>query len=265
MVHALRTHANPVLSWSEIGRILNKDRRGLQRWHERYSNTQEYQRQIRSPQRKTTPREDRLIIRHATNNPHDTCQQIIDQLNLNVKPSTISDRLKEAGIRSRFQMSKFFIPRNARLLRLDYCRRLKNWSRNDWSRVAWSDESVFTLVNQRPRRVWRRKNQADLPEYSLKKHQYPKKLMVWGCISYNQPILNVPPLFFQNFGVCLQRPLALGLRRILKILLPRCRSTLWLIFTHKVSNSTVVTTLHIRIYFRIVHSFSCLFLMRLTS
>ncbi len=53
-----------------------------------------------------------------------------------------------------------------------------------WKSVLWSDESKFDiLVGNHGRRVFRAKEEGDLPACYQRSVQKPASLMVWGCIS----------------------------------------------------------------------------------
>ena len=59
------------------------------------------------------------------------------------------------------------------------------WTKRQWKRVLWSDESTFQLVFGKNRnRILRAKDEKDaIQTVSQQKVQKPASLMVWGCIS----------------------------------------------------------------------------------
>ncbi len=58
------------------------------------------------------------------------------------------------------------------------------WTVSKWKSLLWSDESKFDiLAGNHGRRVFRAKEERDLPAYYQRSVQKPASLMVWGCIS----------------------------------------------------------------------------------
>ena len=47
--------------------------------------------------------------------------------------------------------------------RLDFAEKYKDWSVNQWKKVLWSDETIYTLRSKLPRKNWRLKNEKYVP------------------------------------------------------------------------------------------------------
>ena len=76
------------------------------------------------------------------------------------------------------------ITEKQRTARLKFCRDRKSWSKEDWRRVLFSDESPFELYhhkNHQNDRVWA-KNRSQVPPNETVK--FPSKILVWGAMSY---------------------------------------------------------------------------------
>ena len=107
--------------------------------------------------RKTTAREDQMIVREVTNNRYCTSVELRRLLpGLNVSASTIRRRINERSeFRSEWQSKKPYVSEANRIRRVQWCRDHLNWTVEDWGKVLWSDESPFVLRFNRKRRVWR--------------------------------------------------------------------------------------------------------------
>ena len=68
--------------------------------------------------------------------------------------------------------------------RINWCKKQRNWSIQDWKRVIFSDESSFEIFHSKNRqndRVWA-DNIENVPTSPSVK--FPTKVMVWGAISH---------------------------------------------------------------------------------
>ena len=68
--------------------------------------------------------------------------------------------------------------------RLSFAKEHKNWTKKDWQRVLWSDESPFELFhspNRQNDRVWAADG-SDVPDFPTVKH--PAKVHVWGTRTF---------------------------------------------------------------------------------
>ena len=78
--------------------------------------------------------------------------------------------------------------------RLEFAKRLQNWTVNEWKRVLWSDESPFQLFatpNKQNNPVWAKEMKYVPPVFSVK---FPAKVQVWGMMSHHAlPKLHIIP------------------------------------------------------------------------
>ena len=61
-----------------------------------------------------------------------------------------------------------------------------NWTREDWDKVIFSDESTFTIQNPAGNNfVGRRPHEAFSPQCILPTIKHPTSVMIWGCMASN--------------------------------------------------------------------------------
>ena len=173
-----------ILSIETIAKKLDRDPTTISRLFQRYEKTGTHQRKSGSGRpRKTTPREDRRIVREAQSNRRASSRSLKQSLSLDVSPKTIRNRLHEVGIRSYWTTKKPFISETNRKRRIAWAKKHIHWTKEQWHQVLWSDESPFTLRYQGKRRVWRSHNERYLPECTTATVKHDKKVNVWGCFS----------------------------------------------------------------------------------
>ncbi|GFU52728.1 transposable element Tc1 transposase [Trichonephila clavipes] len=106
--------------------------------------------------RKTTRREDRMIVRQALLDPTVTRSTIRAALGVAIVPQTISRHLAEANLKSKRYFRALPLTPEHRQLRLHWCQARSMWNVTDWQKVGFSDESRFVLGTDDNRvRVWR--------------------------------------------------------------------------------------------------------------
>lgn len=139
--------------------------------------------------RKTTPREDRILVRTCLENRRlsalDIQKKIEKDQGIHLGKRTVQKRLSEAGLRGCVAVKKPLLSDANCSKRLKFAREHKNWTVNDWKKVLFSDESSFELFCGDKRRYVRRrvgerfKKECCVPTV---KHG-SGTLMVWGCMS----------------------------------------------------------------------------------
>ncbi len=67
---------------------------------------------------------------------------------------------------------------------LTWAKEKKNWTVAQWSKVLFSDESMFCISfgNQGPR-VWRKGGEAHSPSCLKSSVKFPQSVMIWGAMS----------------------------------------------------------------------------------
>jgi hypothetical protein len=136
--------------------------------------------------KKTTDREDSMIVREVKKNPFMTCKQVAVAVGRpDLSPDTIKRRLVKVGkLKCRTAAKKPWLRPVNRVNRLAWARAHVNWTQAQWREVLWSDESKFVIRYHASRKVWRLKGQRFNPKNTVKTVKHDKKVMVWGCFSY---------------------------------------------------------------------------------
>lgn len=126
---------------------------------------------------------DRKIGRLVVNNPFMTSTSIFNELrDYNGSKRTIKRRLNAMGLMGRAPSKKPLISARNRKARIAFAKRHLNWTKEQWKKVLFSDESRFKLFNSDGRHfVWRPKGQRFNPKYTLKTVKHSGgSVMVWG-------------------------------------------------------------------------------------
>lgn len=138
--------------------------------------------------KKTSKTTDSFLYRIVMGQPTISAREI-KQLHPNVFENisirTIQHRLHtDLGLRAYRAAEKPNLNDKMRRSRIQFCKKYKDWTPQDWSKVLYSDESLFTTFNSRRKSV-RRPNKSNRydPKYTLKTVKHSPQVMVWGCFS----------------------------------------------------------------------------------
>ena len=115
--------------------------------------------------KKTTDREDSMIVREVKKNPFMTCKQVaVAVCPPDLSPDTIKRRLVKVGkLKCRTAAKKPWLRPVNRVNRLAWARAHVNWTQAQWREVLWSDESKLVIRYHASRKVWRLKGQRFNP------------------------------------------------------------------------------------------------------
>lgn len=140
--------------------------------------------------RVTSKAEDQSIILTSKMNRKLTATNIrsefIDSHKKSVSTATIKRRLCGAQLNGRVATKKPLLRRGNKKKRLNWARKHKNWTIDDWKKVLWTDESKFELFGGK-RRVFVRRatNEKMHPDCVLPTVKHGGgSVMVWGCFSF---------------------------------------------------------------------------------
>ena len=132
----------------------------------------------------TSKRDDIVIGRCARVNPTYSSLQIMSDTRVQASTRTIRRRLlNEFGLASRHPAKKPLLTNKQRLKRLQFCKRHRNWTADDWARVLFSDESSICQFGAPPTLVRRPKGERYKAKYTVRTVKHSPKVMVWGCFS----------------------------------------------------------------------------------
>jgi transposase len=136
--------------------------------------------------RKTSRKQDQRLIQLSRTNPTASFSALTSLwLDGRQKPSasmpTISRRLLSSELRSYSSTEKPLLKPEHIQAKLNWCRDHKNWTHETWSRVIFSDESNFQLINRKNKPLVRRLKYEKFTPQMLR----PKVQVSWhlGCIS----------------------------------------------------------------------------------
>lgn len=155
-------------SISEIARILSRSRNMVLNAL-KIKNLVEKRGRIR----KTTKKEDALIVRTAKKEPFMTSSEIKKDLNLNVSDVTVRRRLLENKLRGCAAQKVPQLSKKNIKHRVNFAKKhLANTDPEKWTKVLWTDESKVNLFGSDGRHYVRRPpNTSLLSKYTKKNHK----------------------------------------------------------------------------------------------
>ena len=138
------------LGQREVARRLQVPHSVIQRLHQRFIETGAVQERQRSGRpRVTTRQEDRYLVLSVLRERSATSVtlrgQLRDATGTNISCSTVRRRLMEQNLRSRRPAVRPQLSVAIRARRLAWAREHVTWTRQQWARVLFSDESRFAL------------------------------------------------------------------------------------------------------------------------
>jgi transposase len=139
--------------------------------------------------RKTDEKTDRVIKRIAVLNRRKSIRALHSEVrrsNIDISLGTLCNRLNEMKFESTPTIKRQLLTRKHKQKRVEFCRKYRDWTLEDWSRVIFSDESNFRPFQRKNKQtVWYRKGvdrEEDLLE--LKVQGGGGGIGIWGCISF---------------------------------------------------------------------------------
>jgi transposase len=140
---------------------------------------------------KTSEKVDRIIHRLSEKDRSKTAvdiqREIANYQGAQISVRTVRRRLIRFGLHGRIARKKPFVSLRNRQRRLQFARAHLHWTRNDWSRVLWSDESKFQRFGSDGRTYVRRRPGEEFDRKCLKPTVKGGggSVMVWGAFSRN--------------------------------------------------------------------------------
>uniref|UniRef100_A0A3P9K2C3 Transposase Tc1-like domain-containing protein n=1 Tax=Oryzias latipes TaxID=8090 RepID=A0A3P9K2C3_ORYLA len=134
--------------------------------------------------RKTTVVDDGRIISMVKRNPFTTANQVnntLQEVGVSISKSTVKRRLHESRSRGYTARCKPLISLKNRKARLDFAKKhLKKF----WKNILWTDETKINLCQNKERKVWRRRGEADDPKHTTSSVKHcGGSVMVWACMA----------------------------------------------------------------------------------
>lgn len=139
------------------------------------------------PKRKTTARDDAYLIRESVKDPRKTSDALkrdLGEKGIEISSSTVRRRLLEVGRKARRPVKKQLLTKVMKVKRYKWGLKYKNWTKEDWRKVLFSDESHFYVHGQRSQYVRRSEGEKVRDSHIDHFVKHPQKQMFWGCFSY---------------------------------------------------------------------------------
>ena len=146
-----------------------------------------YARNSNGRPQKFTVREEGQIPRLIENNPRRTPRKVqVDFNSFTTKKSisavTVRRRFKTYGLNGRSAGKALNLAAKVRQKRVNWCKERRNWSAEQWKKVAFSDECRFRLKSDGKVSVWRPKRERFNPRYTKSYSPDRRSIMFWGKI-----------------------------------------------------------------------------------
>lgn len=141
------------------------------------------------PKSKISETDKRTIVRNIVSGKCQTACEAVKSLehdfNVHVSPQTIRNVLKSKGFQAKHKTKKPLISMKNQKKRLDFAKKYKHWSTNDWHNVIWSDESKINRFGSDGIHWCWKLPCEKLSERNIQptmKHG-GGSVMVWGCMT----------------------------------------------------------------------------------
>lgn len=177
------------MSYSDIAKRYNISRQSVSMWVRRDQETEDLStpkpRKSSGRPRKLSKTSTRLLKRLITDKPTQSAREL--RLNNpgmleNVSERTIQRRLQiDCNMPSRRPAFKPLLTKTMKAKRVAFCKKYESWTTEQWSKIMFSDESMFKTIASRPKHVRRPpgSNRYD-SKYTIKTVKHPESVMVWG-------------------------------------------------------------------------------------
>ena len=137
--------------------------------------------------RKTTPKDDAYLIRESVKDPRKTSDAIkttLGEKEIEISSSTVRRRLLEVGRKAYRPVKKQLLTKTMKTKRYKWGLKYKNWTKEDWRRVIFCDETHMFVQGQRSQHVRRSQNEKIRNAHIDQRVKHPQKKMFWGCFSF---------------------------------------------------------------------------------
>ena len=103
-----------------------------------------------------------------------------------VSDRTVRRALTANGVRSYVKKKKPWLTTAQKAKRMKFCREVKNWTDDDWSKVLFSDESSFDVCGPAATRyTWKKPGDVDQPHNLRRTSKFGGgRVKVWACFGF---------------------------------------------------------------------------------
>ena len=137
--------------------------------------------------RKTSPRDEAVLIRESKKNPRKTSDALKKDLKsaeVCISSSTVRRRLIEVGLMARKPAKKQLLTMAVKMKRYNWALKFKDWTCENCRKVLVSDESHFFVQGQQSQHTRRTVGEPVTEGHINQFVKHPEKKMFWGCFSY---------------------------------------------------------------------------------
>jgi len=145
----------------------------------------------------TTKAQDKRLVSAAETNTRVPFALLQNIVNVPASTSTIRRRLHEDMIRKWRAVKRTLLRKEHAQKRLQWSLKYQHYTREDWAKIAWSDESAIQKDSAR-QQVWVFRHQTHEEKYALKNIRAKARdgdvyQMIWGCFVGNKlgPIVSI--------------------------------------------------------------------------
>ena len=145
----------------------------------------------------TTKAQDKRIIAAAETNTRVPFASLQNIVNIPASTTTIRRRLHEDMIRKWRTVKRTLLRQEHAKKRLEWALKYQHYTREDWAKIAWSDESAIQKDSAR-QQVWVFRHQTKEEKYAPKNVRSKSRdgdiyQMIWGCFVGNKlgPIVSI--------------------------------------------------------------------------
>ena len=134
-----------------------------------------------------TARSDRKLVQLCIKQRRATSENLRQQwqeCEAHASSRTVRHRLWDAGLKSRTRRKKPLLTAAMRKKRLDWARKYRSWTADDWSKVVFSDDGTLQILDDRTSAVRRRVGEEYHPDCVIRTVKHPQSIMLWGVCSW---------------------------------------------------------------------------------
>lgn len=142
--------------------------------------------------KKLTPRDESWLFRQVRKEPTLSCKRLANEFNSRFKQVSISAELVRRsllnkGIGTYVSPKKPLLTKKQKKHRFDWCAERLDWDVAAWSKIIFSDESNFEVINRKSKVLVKcRRSEKYLDRFCQPRVQGGGgSVGIWGCISHN--------------------------------------------------------------------------------
>jgi transposase len=134
---------------------------------------------------KLSPHDHRYLSRLICSRKADNASQLLKITGFAVSKQTVRNALKKEGMKAIVKAKKPLLKIRHKRARLEFARKYRDWTIEDWKQVIWSDETKINRFGS-DGRVWVWKKSEHMRTEQHMKPTVKKgggSLMIWGCMT----------------------------------------------------------------------------------